>query len=119
MMFANAGGLGMIPSWQFDTNPAINPKINPNVVYPAGMTQTSIQPTGSWLNGLGAPKSGVQFLGLVGKSPIQFLGPKNITLLGFRGFGDITDTVSSIGSFLMLALAAYGGYTAFKKISKR
>lgn len=43
-------GLGMIPSWQFSDDPAVNPKINPHVVYPEGMYQTTVQPVGPYFN---------------------------------------------------------------------
>lgn len=47
MMLARQG-LGLIPSWQFSSDPAVNPKINPHVVYPAGVTQTTVQPIGAF-----------------------------------------------------------------------
>lgn len=52
-------GLGMIPSWQFSTDPSVNPKINPFVTFPDGVYQTTPQPFGPWMNagglsGLGA-----------------------------------------------------------------
>lgn len=37
-------GLGLIPAWQFSMDPAVNYKINPNVVYPDGVYQTTPQP---------------------------------------------------------------------------
>lgn len=45
MMLARQG-LGLIPDWQFSSDPAINPKINPHVSFPAGVTQTTVQPIG-------------------------------------------------------------------------
>jgi hypothetical protein len=47
--------LGIIPSWQFDPNPAHNPMLNPHLVMPAGMDQLTVQPTGGYPtnNGLG------------------------------------------------------------------
>ncbi len=44
-MYARIPGLGLIPSWQFDMS-AANPKINPHVVYPDGVTQETTQPLG-------------------------------------------------------------------------
>lgn len=43
-------GLGLIPDWQFSSDPAVNPKINPHVVYPDGVTQTTVQPIGQFWN---------------------------------------------------------------------
>ncbi len=52
MMHKRLAGLGLIPEYQFSTDPAVNAKIK-NVVYPDGMNQETIQPTGAaW--GLGA-----------------------------------------------------------------
>ncbi len=41
-------GLGLIPAWQFSSDPAVNPKINPHVQFPEGWTQTTVQPTGAF-----------------------------------------------------------------------
>jgi len=86
-------GLGIIPSWQFSMDPAVNSKLNPFVSFPAGMTQTTIQPLGPY-----------------------YSGPEG--QLGGSGLGDVSDTVSSIGSFIILALAVYGGWNVFTKIRK-
>lgn len=53
-------GLGLMPSWQYSEDPTVNPKINPHVIYPDGMYQTTPQPAypyyqGPELSGLGAP----------------------------------------------------------------
>ncbi len=37
-------GLGFTPSWNLSTDPAVNYHINPNVVFPPGMDQFTIQP---------------------------------------------------------------------------
>ena len=37
-------GFGMIPSWQYSLDPGINIKVNPNVKFPSGWTQTTVQP---------------------------------------------------------------------------
>jgi len=44
MKFARHSQLGLIPSWQFSTDPAVNPKINPHVTFPPGVYQTTPQP---------------------------------------------------------------------------
>jgi len=44
MMLMRAGGLGIIPDWQFSLDPSVNPKINPNVQWPQGVYQTTVQP---------------------------------------------------------------------------
>lgn len=38
----------MIPDWQFSLDPAVNPKINPFVKYPAGVFQTTPQSWGPY-----------------------------------------------------------------------
>ena len=40
--------LGMIPSWQFSSDPGVNIKLNPNVTFPEGWSQRTIQPVGSY-----------------------------------------------------------------------
>lgn len=42
--------LGMIPDWQFSNDPAVNRRINPNVVFPAGWNQMTVQPVGTYIN---------------------------------------------------------------------
>jgi hypothetical protein len=39
-------GMGMIPKWQLSLDPAVNIKINPNVRFPEGTDQTTVQPFG-------------------------------------------------------------------------
>lgn len=46
-----ASGLGIFPAWQYSGDPAVNSKINPHVVYPDGMTQTTVQPVGPYYTG--------------------------------------------------------------------
>lgn len=67
---AGISGLGMIPSWQFSNDPAINPKINPHVVYPSGMYQTTVQPVGPYFSGMNG-LSGLN--GLSGMSTLWWL----------------------------------------------
>ncbi len=111
MMFAS--GLGIYPSWQYSGDPAVNPKINPHVVYPDGVYQTTTQPIGPYWDG---PTNG---LGGASNWKPSLLGTKTWarppTLLGLRGFSDVASTVSSIGTLIILGFAAYGGWTAFKK----
>lgn len=38
--------LGMIPSWQFSADPGVNIKLNPNVQFPQGWNQRTVQPVG-------------------------------------------------------------------------
>jgi hypothetical protein len=48
MMLARQG-LGLIPSYQFSMDPAVNfTKINPHVVFPPGMDQRTVQPVGKF-----------------------------------------------------------------------
>ncbi len=68
MMFAMPAGLGLIPDWQFSTDPRINISINPHVQIPTDwpMGQRTVQPIGyvsqrthgdplAATNGLGIP----------------------------------------------------------------
>jgi hypothetical protein len=48
--------LGLIPSWQFSQDPAVNFNLNPKLSFPAGMTQQTSQPVAGALvssNGAG------------------------------------------------------------------
>jgi hypothetical protein len=53
--------LGLIPSWQFSQDPAVNFNLNPKLSFPAGMTQQTSQPVAGALvssngvAGLGTP----------------------------------------------------------------
>lgn len=40
--------LGMIPSWQLVSDPGVNIKLNPNVYFPDGWNQRTVQPQGSF-----------------------------------------------------------------------
>ena len=57
------GGLGVIPTYQFSSDPAVNPYgVNPHVKFPQGWNQMTVQPVGQW------PTSGdanLQGLGLL------------------------------------------------------
>lgn len=41
--------LGMIPSWQFSDDPAVNSRINPHVKFPPGWNQMTVQPVGTYI----------------------------------------------------------------------
>ncbi len=43
--------LGLIPAWQFSPDPAVNTHLNPNVVFPDGVTQVTPQPLGPYFSG--------------------------------------------------------------------
>lgn len=48
MMFHRLAGLGIVPSWQFNADPAINAKLAMlSTPFPAGMTQSSLQGLGA------------------------------------------------------------------------
>lgn len=100
MMFANTG-FGIVPTWQLSSDPTVNPKLNPFVTFPDGVTQSTVQPLGP---SLGATR--VRAVKLFGAS-------------GFAGFGSITDTVSSLGSVAILVLAGFGAWGFYKKIRGR
>ena len=38
--------LGLVPAWQFSSDPGVNIKLNPNVEFPPGWTQRTVQPVG-------------------------------------------------------------------------
>lgn len=109
--------LGIYPSWQYSMDPAVNPKINPNVQYPDGVYQTTVQPLGPYYGG-GFSGPRVTLLGDLGARRKHMSG-QPVQLLGLKGFGSIADTVSSIGTFVILGLAAFGGWTAYKRITKK
>ena len=46
--------LGFIPAWQFNMDPAMNPQVT-DMQFPEGMTQSTTQPTGPYLGGMGDP----------------------------------------------------------------
>ncbi len=48
MNLARFSNLGMIPDWQFSTDPKINFHLNPHVTYPEGWTQMTVQPVGPY-----------------------------------------------------------------------
>jgi hypothetical protein len=49
MILARGGSnLGMIPSWQFSQDPAVNMHLNPHVKYPEGWSQMTAQPVGPY-----------------------------------------------------------------------
>lgn len=111
MMFASSG-LGIYPDWQYSGDPAVNPKINPNVKYPDGVYQTTPQPLGPYYGG------DTTGLGMPVRNFGPLFGPRPVQLLGLRGFGTIGDTVSSIGTFIILGLAAFGGWGLYKRLKK-
>ncbi len=52
------GTLGLIPDWQFNADPAINPYLNPHVSMPDGTTQAwSVQPFGPASAGITIPQT--------------------------------------------------------------
>ena len=59
MQLGRPSGLGVIPDWQYSSDPRINIKINPFVTFPPGWNQRTVQPVGyvndrvRELNGLG------------------------------------------------------------------
>lgn len=72
-------GLGLIPAYQFSSDPAVNfTKINPNVQYPPGVYQTTVQPIGPYYQQWYQPPASAGVAGprvtLMGPG-VQFLGP--------------------------------------------
>ena len=44
------GGLGIIPTYQFSSDPAVNPfGVNPHVQFPEGWNQMTVQPVGQYI----------------------------------------------------------------------
>lgn len=53
MLHAN---LGLIPNWQFNADPSINPFLNPHVSMPDGWTQAyTVQPYGASMTPISVP----------------------------------------------------------------
>jgi hypothetical protein len=83
-------GLNMIPDWQLSLDPAVNPKINQFVKYPAGVYQTTPQ---SWGPYYGDPKSvgvagpQVKLLGLGFSNPFDSWGWRNRKWIALGGVG--------------------------------
>jgi len=96
MRFARTS-LGLIPDWQFSTDPAINPKINPHVQYPAGMYQTTPQPVTPYYQG---PN-----LGYTTQRFANMKFPRG-RLLG--GLSDLSSTQMTVGAIMLLGAAAIG-----------
>ena len=111
--------LGIFPSWQYSADPAINPKINPHVQYPDGVYQTTVQPLGPYYGGdLSGPHAGPQVKLLGAAAPLFQMGGHGVRLMGPRGVSlmGIADSVGSIGTFIILGLAAYGGWNVYKRV---
>ncbi len=53
--------LGLIPQWQFSQNPAVNWNLNPNMAFPVGMNQLTVQPIN---NVVASGDSNLQGLGI-------------------------------------------------------
>lgn len=45
-------GFGLIPSWQYSADPGVNIKLNPNVKFPPGWNQMTVQPAPMQLSGM-------------------------------------------------------------------
>lgn len=53
--------LGIIPSWQFSQDPAVNLNLNPHMTFPVGMNQLTVQPIN---NVVASGDSNLQGLGI-------------------------------------------------------
>ena len=73
--------LGLIPAWQFSLDPAVNPKINPNVQWPQGVYQTTPQPFTPYYQG----PEGLQ--GLAAKLRYDRKRKKWMAISGLVGLG--------------------------------
>lgn len=45
--------LGLIPAWQYSSDPGVNIKLNPNVKFPPGWSQMTVQSQGQTVPGMG------------------------------------------------------------------
>lgn len=80
-------GLGFIPAWQFSEDPANNPNLTPFMKMPPGMYQTTRQPVGPYMTGMNG-----------------------------AALGGIGDVITNLGTIFVVGLAAFGGYTVYKRI---
>lgn len=72
--------LGLVPSWQFSQDPAVNPNINPYLVFPPGMNQLTVQPINNVV-----PSGDANLQGHFGTPIATYLKPA----VGVPGLGNI------------------------------
>lgn len=104
--------LGLIPTWQFSDDPAVNININPHVKFPAGVNQLTPQPIGLYptsgdanLQGLGITMAAWEKppVGVPGFSGSMFTSSwwfnrrwLVMTLLGIAGVGAATFAIKTL-----------------------
>lgn len=105
--------LGLIPSWVYSADPGVNIKLNPNVTFPPGMTQHTIQPVGSYygIARIAQPNLGRPLLRAHGgtgccdggTAPDICCGGRGLMpgMRGLRGIGDHPGIIAAIGAGLV------------------
>jgi hypothetical protein len=80
-------GLGLIPSWQFSQDPVQNPNLTPYMQMPPGMYQTTLQPVGPYMTGMGGLGDGMSF-GEMSTAEILFgiLSTASAAISGYHGY---------------------------------
>lgn len=99
--------LGIIPSWQFNTDANTNPLLNPHVEYPPGMYQTTVQPVGPYYNAEFARS--LQGLRFPGDGAVDSLNTF------FDSWGWRHRKLVFFGAFALLTLSALGAATSLLK----
>lgn len=74
--------LGLVPTWQFSPDPAVNINLNPHVQFPPGMDQLTVQPVGPY------PTSGDANLQGLGITMASWEKPP----VGVPGFSGVFET---------------------------
>jgi hypothetical protein len=112
MRFARTS-LGLIPDWQFSTDPAVNLKINPHVQYPAGVYQTTSQPLGPYYGGSEGRGEGL------GYTTQRFANMKFPARGSLLGLSDLSSTQMTVGAIALLGVAAVAWNVLGKKKRRR
>jgi len=91
-----------VADWQFSSDPNINLKLNPHLVYPNGVYQTTPQPIGPYYQGSEGKGEG---LGYTTQRFANMPFPARGSLLGL---GDISASQMTVGAIVLLGAAAIG-----------
>ena len=97
-----SASLGLIPSWQFDMNPANNPQVV-DMQFPDGMYQTTVQPVGPYFD------SGAGLQGAALGDPIDALNQV------FGSWWWQNRRLIVVGGLAALALGVFGGVAALAR----
>lgn len=119
------GSLGIIPDWQFNADPSINPFLNPHVSMPDGWTQAyTVQPYGASMSPISVPMPsplyGARFagrgpLGTGGLGYIMIDNPPQALSGGLRGWAWDHRKGLALGVVGLVGIAVLGGLSAILK----